>query len=973
MTYFDSTYLKHCFAGFYIRIMLLSGSSFRKQLIPDTYPLVFLGLLGVLFSAAMQIVLAFYLWTRLPTTYPKVNGDDALRNTYPGTEIGADDNSGRSYYNSPLGFARVPLPAYEFPNYKFANDVCRTVPIVQIVAIGLFLFSILNNVPGVLKNIAIIWFSDRFISVDEEGVTKLHYWRESSNSRESANNFVQFLYDKFHHLFKEKKIFDKLEMLRYKLAYQEFNETKPERLRVRAGIRKESTDEIENKDQEISSSSHNISTKDDNDDSWICCTSVASDSGADSYEAELYLTAFICEMYLSGCVIQDIKNQKRVKDKLDQELKKNCEEKRPEMMWKEKKKRGVTEAHELGPVVYQEIKSEVDRKLKEFKEMKERQILAPLLESHEKEFKAFANAARRRWMLPECFTEILPKKSTWIDWMVSPFKWIGTGLSPFLHCCSSRFPCCTSAHRKLPRSFFEVCETRSFLAEALRLIDRQNNTKQVGFAKDLVVEKEELLYKIVRDNCAVWPPPIDIKLWPRPIQFCDQTRLNLVRIDYLKPNQWSRPSAYFWLKDKEKEEEEEEENILKKALRTLQQETREMEEEKSSAMRNINEKIEKCKEEAQAVDNTLTSKKKKHGPDDVTNFEEESNAETNVLNKERKKVLDNFKKLEDELAVREIALRKAISSLATDKQLRMEKKKRSRCFKKLFHWLYKHFFRVIFRSKPAKQAENPLLTAMRKSLGRDFDDVLSAVSFSRQCPSGMGWFRFFAFLFGVLPEVASLLIMAVAGVQYILWSGFKIGSDTQGMEEIILATLAINFIYEIDDMVYDHVFPELYKEAHERDRFDITGFWISSETAGILDKCRGSSSSWWSWCCSCFSCCSDNPTTLERDIEEEDGLRMLIRCDPLSWETNSKHQVKRGCLIGNEDQNSSTTQQEENVVGSMQQAGGVAGIKQTSDKDKKKVSNGKTDKMKKTPYFTCSACVGFVDLDSDRRIEICKV
>jgi hypothetical protein len=102
----------------------------------------------------MQIILAFYLWTRLPPIYPAVNGNNASRNTYDGTD------GGRSYYDSPLGFAHVALPAYEYPNYKFANDVCRTVPIVQIVTIGLFLFSILNNVPGILKNIAIICFSD---------------------------------------------------------------------------------------------------------------------------------------------------------------------------------------------------------------------------------------------------------------------------------------------------------------------------------------------------------------------------------------------------------------------------------------------------------------------------------------------------------------------------------------------------------------------------------------------------------------------------------------------------------------------------------------------------------------------------------------------------------------------------------------------------------------------------------------------
>jgi hypothetical protein len=149
--------------------MLLSGSQFKKQLIPETAPLIVLGLLTVLFSGAMQIVLAYYLWTRLPPTHPEMNGNNLTSHVYPGT------GGGRSYFE----WFAPPLPASAYPNYKYANDVCRTVPIVQLVTIGLFLFSILNNIPGVIKNFHIIWNSDRFISVDEEGITKLHYWRES--------------------------------------------------------------------------------------------------------------------------------------------------------------------------------------------------------------------------------------------------------------------------------------------------------------------------------------------------------------------------------------------------------------------------------------------------------------------------------------------------------------------------------------------------------------------------------------------------------------------------------------------------------------------------------------------------------------------------------------------------------------------------------------------------------------------------
>ncbi len=251
----------------------------------------------------------------------------------------------------------------------------------------------------------------------------------------------------------------------------------------------------------------------------------------------------------------------------------------------------------------------------------------------------------------------------------------------------------------------------------------------------------------------------------------------------------------------------------------------------------------------------------------------------------KKESSENFMKLEEELASKDIALRKAISALVFEEKLKKETKDQKSCNSKLNSWLYKLLTCKVSSLPDKKKNEPKIVEKMRKYLGRDFSDVLSAISFAHQCPSGMGRFRFLAFIFGILPELASLLFMAVAGVQYILWSGFKVDSDTQGMEEIILATLAINFIYEIDDAVYDHVLPELYKEAHERDRFEITGFWISSESSAILDKCQGaSSSSRW------FSCCSDRKGSHELGMEKQDGLRMLSKCEPLKWETESKPQ-----------------------------------------------------------------------------------
>ena len=235
---------------------------------------------------------------------------------------------------------------------------------------------------------------------------------------------------------------------------------------------------------------------------------------------------------------------------------------------------------------------------------------------------------------------------------------------------------------------------------------------------------------------------------------------------------------------------------------------------------------------------------------------------------ERKKLIESYMKLEEELSKKDIALRKAISSFVHEEKLKNQRKDGKTCFTNLNSRLYKKTTGSDLGS-PVKEKEQEIVQNLRKYLGRDFSDVLSAVPFAHECPSGMGRFRFLAFIFGVLPEIASLLFMVIAGVQYILWSGFKVDSDTQGMEEIIMATLAINFIYEIDDAVYDHVLPEFYKEAHERDRFDITGFWISSESNAILKKCQDSSASS-SW----FSCCTESTKDHEKEMKVQDTLRM---------------------------------------------------------------------------------------------------
>ena len=105
-----------------------------------------------------------------------------------------------------------------------------------------------------------------------------------------------------------------------------------------------------------------------------------------------------------------------------------------------------------------------------------------------------------------------------------------------------------------------------------------------------------------------------------------------------------------------------------------------------------------------------------------------------------------------------------------------------------------------------------------------------------------------ALVFGVLAEAAAMVMILICGIEYMLWSGSKVWSESNGMEEIILASLAIVFINEIDDAIYDHALPELYKTAHERDRFNVDHWVSSSERAQMEHDDQGPLfSRWCSW------------------------------------------------------------------------------------------------------------------------------
>ena len=70
------------------------------------------------------------------------------------------------------------------------------------------------------------------------------------------------------------------------------------------------------------------------------------------------------------------------------------------------------------------------------------------------------------------------------------------------------------------------------------------------------------------------------------------------------------------------------------------------------------------------------------------------------------------------------------------------------------------------------------------------------------------------------------------------------GSDTNGLEEIVLATVAIVFINESDEALYEHAMPELYKTAHDRDQFNLEN-WIPVQEPAEMEDQEHRPPFWW--------------------------------------------------------------------------------------------------------------------------------
>ena len=56
--------------------------------------------------------------------------------------------------------------------------------------------------------------------------------------------------------------------------------------------------------------------------------------------------------------------------------------------------------------------------------------------------------------------------------------------------------------------------------------------------------------------------------------------------------------------------------------------------------------------------------------------------------------------------------------------------------------------------------------------------------------------------------------------------------------------VAITFINEIDEALYEHALPELYKTAHDRDEFNLEN-WIPSEEPAEMEDVEHKPPFWW--------------------------------------------------------------------------------------------------------------------------------
>jgi hypothetical protein len=982
----------------------------------------------------MQFLLAWYLWSRLPKSFPATNGNDSPLKSYPSA-------GQRGFYDSPLGFARVPLPSYEYPNYLFANDVCRTVPVVQLTCIALFLFSILNNIPAIAKNIFIIWKSTRFVSEDEEGITKIHYWRECRASRESANGFLESFYrnamDKFKFDIEDGNM-DEIKAFLCEMffkgsflhSYEGPDQNEKEKLPNEEGaisetpefsdfLREERMKKMISRENEINRkqyftweqgqfalagrrrwmlpkfcidmlpdniskkfkmASHNKTVARNCDTSQgiiprnvfeVCETRsflaealrmididhntkpVGTTDDVKSYpkfgcsdrlrrnecKSDEGVQVQICDQvrfnlvrldYLRPSMVRpssfrkvEIQNglevleaeitaiEKQAMAEMDcvhaemllakaevyflrANLKRDTAMKAVQRASEDLRKAGSKDEIELRQSLHdkEDIATKKGVRLKA-KENEFKQAMAIKRMKQEASMIALDKMKEAAYQRQELFQD-KNMDSNQLAYILEGVKALEEDIKIQLSIAKEGHKTAEEMADEAQKVVGE-CKTKAKSAKA--------NLKEVCHAKEIAEKEFHNTIHIARAEASklcVKEVKGDIEKAAEGNSITDINANSDVLIEKFEEN-WR--SHYQSWKDKQLSMASNSERIMTDAKLKTNFWEHQLQERKQQCSQTLgptniwrqsyevwrdqppktgfdsysnakgtstywNEKMsEALKENAETPSaryKTLTlackiaqwqkdeAVKAKEGAKKKLRKTEKAEALAEMKVSAKEKALENVQNIMSNIE----ALYKPKSSFSQTK-IKTPTKSQTES------------------EKPTKH--NAIIDLICEKLGRDFSDLKTAKLLS-DIPARMLKLRVLATLFGVVPEILTLVMITVTAVPYILWSGFKVDSDTQGMEEIIMATLAVNFIYEIDDAVYDHILPELYKEAHERDKYEIARYWTSSNTTSIFEETV-----------------HDITNTVEKrgkqkeshaaiEVEKIKDLNRLMRCAPLVCE-----------------------------------------------------------------------------------------
>ena len=288
----------------------------------------------------------------------------------------------------------------------------------------------------------------------------------------------------------------------------------------------------------------------------------------------------------------------------------------------------------------------------------------------------------------------------------------------------------------LPRIAFEIVETRNFLAEVLRMLDKENgrhlsssNWEEPEYEDDEVSLifscrsfslGKRAMNNVVTQRCT------EIGLLFLQEELCEKIKYNLVRADYLKPSRL-RQSA------KKAYEDHQNEQRVRRERRKV---TRELQEAAKSVRHNADRAAEK------QIPNSAGRLATKSGINGAWYC--------------------GYKYCDDGKCKCGCCAGQCGPTNGCSCEA---------CFALL---------------SPVEQRKvSKLLQVQGVELDADFYDELEEIlgtgyqdmtlfRHMHTISNRMWAFRFFAFFFGVLPEVLTLIMIIIAGVQYILWCGYKV-------------------------------------------------------------------------------------------------------------------------------------------------------------------------------------------------------